>query len=182
MRKSDEVEIEARFINLDRANVENKLRKLGATKVSEKFFKEWIFARPEWSEKSRRVRVRTDGEYTWLTYKANATWEVDSTEEVEVGVLSAEGAAKLISKLDVPLLRYQEKKRIQYHLRDIVFELDFWPKIPMVLEIEAPTKEKVQEGAVMLGLDWKDAIFVDQKVLHREYYGIDLDKVSEYKF
>ena len=175
-------EIEARFINLSREDIEKKIVGTGARKIGEFFFREWIFAYPEWAKDNRRLRVRTDGIKTWLTYKANATWEVDSTEEVETAISSADEMSKVIKAIGVPLLRYQEKKRIEYKLGDIIFEMDFWPQIPMVLEIEAPNTEQVKQGAELLGLDWKDAIFVDQKVLHEKYYGIDLNKTNDYRF
>lgn len=183
MRTEKTFEVEARFINLDRAAIEEKLETLGAEKQREAFFREWLlYLVPEWDKERRRVRVRTDGTNHWLTYKANPTWEVDSAEEIECTVSSPEEARRLIEAIGIPLRRYQEKKRISYALGDIIFELDFWPKIPMVLEIEAPTKEQVMEGARLLGLNWKDAIFVDQKVLHQQYYGIDLSQVSDYTF
>ncbi len=175
-------EIEVRFINLSRDDIEKKLLRIGAERTGEFFFREWIFAQPEWEKDHRRLRVRTDGRTTWLTYKANPTWEVDSTEERETTVGSAEEISNIIKAIGVPCVRYQEKKRIRYVLNDIVFELDFWPQIPMVFEIEASSVEKVKEGARLLGLDYGDAIFVDQKVLHKEYYGIDLDSVQSYKF
>ena len=175
-------EIEVRFINLSREDIENKLTTLNARKTGEFFFREWIFAYPDWTKDNRRLRVRADGNKTWLTYKANTTWEIDSTEEVETLVSSADEIIKVIKAIGIPLLRYQEKKRTRYTLSDIIFELDFWPKIPMVLEIEGRSVEKVKKGAKLLELDWGKAIFVDQKVLHKEYYDIDLDKVDDYRF
>lgn len=175
-------EIEARWINLNRADVEQRLQGIGAVKAGEYFFKEWIFKYEHWENKNRRIRVRTDGENHWLTYKANATWEIDSTEEVEVSVSSAEHMVKFLKVSDVPLLRYQEKKRIRYTLDDLTVELDFWPKIPMVLELEGPSKARVVEGAKLLGLAWKDAIFEDQKVVHEKYFNIKLDTIAEYRF
>lgn len=175
-------EIEARWIKLDSKEIEQKLDKLGAVRESESFFKEWIFAYPEWKAHNKRIRVRDDGKNVWLTYKANPTWELDSTEEIEISSSSSTDTAKILEKIGVPMLRHQEKKRIQYKLGDATVDLDFWPKIPMVLEIEAPSKEFVIETAKLLGLAWSDAIFVDQKVLHKQYYDIDLDAVKEYKF
>ncbi len=49
-------------------------------------------------------------------------------------------------------------------------------------EIEAVSEEKVKEGVGLLGLNWKDAIFDNQKDVHRKYYGIDLDENPDYKF
>lgn len=176
-------EFEARWINLDEKTIREKLNVIGAKKSDEFFFKEWIFQRqPEWEGHHRRIRVRTDGKTTWLTYKANKTWTVDSTEEVELIVSSAEDAVKFLKAADIPQIRYQEKKRIRYALTNIIFELDFWPKIPMVVEIEAPSEEGVREGAKLLGLAWNDAIFVDQKFVHSDFYGIKLDEIADYRF
>jgi adenylate cyclase class 2 len=175
-------EIEARWINVDQKAIEQKLAGLGARRVSDSFFKEWIFAYEDWRPQNKRIRIRDDGKNVWLTYKANPTWEVDSTEEIEISSSSSADTAKILEKIGVPLLRHQEKKRIQYELGAATVDLDFWPKIPMVLEIEAPTKELVIETAKTLGLKWGDAIFVDQKVLHKQYFDIDLDLVREYKF
>jgi adenylate cyclase class 2 len=179
---STSVEIEARWINLDPATLEKKLTAIGATKEGSYMFQEWIFAHPEWRKDNRRLRVRSDGKQTWLTYKANATWAVDSTEEVEVTVSSAEEMAKMIAKIGIPILRHQEKRRDTWTLRDIVFDLDYWPKIPMVFEIEGPSEEKVREGAKLLGLDWKDAVFEDQLWVHKKYYDVDLFALTEYCF
>jgi predicted adenylyl cyclase CyaB len=179
------MEIEARFINLKKDVIEKKLKVLGAERRFASLFREWLFFYkddPDWDDNHRRVRVRTDGQKTWLTYKANATWAVDSTEEVELLVSSAEDAARFVEALNIPKQRYQEKRRIEYVYEDIIFDLDFWPNIPMVLEIEAPSEEKVKKGAALLGLKWEDAIFVDQKVLHQQYYGMDLNEMDEYKF
>lgn len=179
------MEVEARFVNLSKEDIETKLEQAGAKKEFEAMFREWLFfyrGISDWDDNHRRIRVRTDGATTWLTYKANSTWAVDSTEEVEVTVSSAEDAVKLLEAAGIPFQRYQEKQRIEYSWEDISFDLDFWPKIPMVLEIEAPSAERVKKGAELLGLNWQDAIFVDQKVLHQQYYDIDLNELKEYRF
>lgn len=185
---NESIEIEARWINLSRNAIEKKLRELGAEKISDSFFREWIFhygeENKDWTEKRKRVRVRDDGKTVWMTYKANPspTWGVDTTEEIELEVPSADDAKKFIEKIGIPLRRYQEKKRIKYKLGDAYLDLDFWPKIPMVLEIEAPSKKEVMRVAGLLGLKWEDAIFVDQKWVHKDYYGIDFDEMREYRF
>ena len=182
---NDNMEIEARFINLNREEVEQKLKDIGAPRVFDSFFREWLFfykGDPDWDSNHKRIRVRTDGEKTWITYKANRTFAVDSTEEIELAVSSPEDALKFMKATGIPLQRYQEKERTSYKLDNIVFDLDVWPKIPMVLEIEAPREERVKRGAELLGLQWEDAIFVDQKVLHKQYYGIDLNEIAEYVF
>ncbi|GEM_PF-2717822 len=60
-------EIEARFIGLAQDDIEQKLKSAGARHIGDYFFREWIFACPEWFKDHRRLRVRTDGTKTWLT-------------------------------------------------------------------------------------------------------------------
>lgn len=175
-------EIEARWINLDKNDIAGKLEKIGAKMTGDFFFREWIFAHPEWKKDNRRLRIRTDGINNWITYKANKTWAIDSTEEVEMLVPSAEDAIRLISAMGVPQTRYAEHKRRTFELGNIVFDMDGWPQIPMVLEIEAPTEDEVRKGAQLLGLSWADAIFEDQFWVHKKYYGIDLSNVPDYRF
>jgi adenylate cyclase class 2 len=179
---SHPIEFEARWINQDRNAIEQKLKALGATKVADYFFREWIFHHPEWLPLNKRIRVRTDGKQTWMTYKANATWAVDSTEEVELTVSSAELAVAFVQAAGVPLVRYQEKKRTQYLSDGITFDLDTWPQIPFVIEIEASSEQRVKDGASLVGLSWADAVFEDQKVMHKKYFDIDLDALADYRF
>jgi len=175
-------EIEARWLNLDAGEMAKRLEKAGAKKTGDFFFKEWIFAYDEWAKDNRRIRVRSDGTTVWLTYKANATWAVDSTEEVEVTVSSAEDIVHFLRVMGIPEKRYQEKKRQTYELDGLTFDLDLWPKIPMVFEIEGPSEGKVREGAMLVGLDWKDAVFVDQAFVHRDYYDVDIFNIKDYRF
>jgi len=91
------------------------------------------------------------------------------------------GGKRLEAKIIFPKI-IKEKKRKTYVLGDITFDIDFWPKIPMVFEIEGSSEEKVREGAKLVGLDWKDAVFVDQARVHKNYYGIDLFEITDYRF
>lgn len=175
-------EIEARWINLSPPDILKRLKEIGAQKIGDFFLKEWILQTPEWREAHRRVRVRTDGKTHHLTYKANASWAVDSTEEVDMVVSSADDAIQFINSIGIPLARYQEKKRQTFVLDNIVFDADTWPKVPFVLEIEAKSKKDVRRGAKLLGLSWKDAVFEDQFVMHKKYFGIDLGKTRSYRF
>ena len=181
-RKGLHTEVEARWIKLDREELLRKLNAIGAKQTGDYFFREWIFAKGGWVKDFRRIRVRTDGKTTWLTYKANPTWAIDSTKEIEVNVSSAEDTVHLLEAADVPLVRCQEKKRLTFELDGITFDLDEWPKIETVLEIEAESEANVKRGAELLWLSWGDAIFEDQAVMHKKYFGIDLSTISDYRF
>ena len=181
-KHNEHIEIEARWIHIDRDEIEHKLESLGAEKLGDFFFREWIFRHDDWAENHRRVRVRTDGTQTWLTYKANTTWAVDSTEEVEFTVSSAENAVKFMDAIGMPRFIHIEKKRTEYTLGDASIDIDTWPTGPLILEIEAPNKGLVQETASQLGLVWEDALVYDQKFVLRDHFNIDLDNLDTLTF
>lgn len=108
---SSQKEIEARWLNLDAAEMRRRLEKINAVKEGSFFFKEWIFTKPEWKAKNKRLRVRSDGTKGWVTLKTNETFEVASTQEVEMEVSNPELAVELIKATGLPLVRHQEKKR-----------------------------------------------------------------------
>jgi adenylate cyclase class IV len=182
MSASSHKEIEARWLNLDPDDIRARLAKIGAVKTGSYFFREWIFTKPEWKPLNKRIRIRTDGQKSWATIKTNETFTIDSTHEVEVEVSDPERAVDFIKATGLPLVRHQEKKRETYEKDGVSFDLDFWPKIPMVFEIEAESEEKVRQAAASLGLEWKDAVFVDQAYVHRDHYGIDIFNISDYRF
>lgn len=184
MGKTEHTEIEARWVNLDQEVIESKLKERGATHLGNFLYREWIFWNDSWWSDRRRLRVRTNGEKTWLTYKANlsAQYALDNTQEVEIEVSSPEDAVKIVELSDVQLRRQQEKKIHRYQLGEAFVELNFWPKIPMVLEIEAPSKEGVKQAAQELGLSWDDALYICQLTVHKEIYGVDLVDEKTYIF
>ena len=100
----------------------------------------------------------------------------DEEDEVEVGEF--ELMAKILAKLKVERY-YQENKRWLFVKDDIEFCIDFWPKIPPLLEIEADSEEKVKQGVAFIGL--KDIGNVSVKDIYSRY-GIDLHKMRELRF
>jgi len=72
--------------------------------------------------------------------------DVGSTKELETEVEDFDTIAELLQKLERQNMVYHENKRKVYSRNDVEFCIDTRPMIPTYLEIEAPSKEQVNEA------------------------------------
>ncbi|MFA5729794.1 MAG: CYTH domain-containing protein [Candidatus Paceibacterota bacterium] len=158
-------EIEVKFLNIDPVLMENKLKAIGAKKIFEKLYKRRTFDYPDLRlhKKGAWIRLRDEGEKVTLTYKERIGVKTfdgktndDSMEEVEIIVNDFVKTAELLNRMGFIEKFYEENKRIRYQLKDIEFDIDFWPQLDPYLEIEAPSWEKIDEGIKLLGLNPED--------------------------
>jgi len=158
-------EIEVKFLNIDTASMENKLKAIGAEKVFERLYKRRVFDYPDLRlhKKGAWIRLRDEGEKITLTYKERIGMKTfdgktndDSMEEIEIEVSDFEKTAELLNHIGFNEKFYQENRRIRYQLKDIEFDIDTWPQIEPYLEIEVTSWEKIDEAIKLLGLNPKD--------------------------
>jgi adenylate cyclase class 2 len=107
---------------------------------------------------------------------------LEKTIEIETEVGDFGKASEIFSKIKFKEILYQENKRQIFHLNEIEFSIDSWPKIKPFLEIEAKSLEKVREGLKLLGLEGKDVGDKDIVAIYQEEVGFDPNSVSELKF
>lgn len=171
------IEFETTVLDIDKEEIENKLKKIGAEKVIDTKFRRWVFDmnNEEW------IRLRDEGEKITLTYKKRNNQNIDGTEEIETTVEDFDKTAKILLKQKWKGTYYQENKRIMYILDDIEFCIDSWPKIEPYLEIEGKSEEKVKEGLKLLKLTGKDVGNMSVVNIFAKY-GIDLHNTKELKF
>jgi adenylate cyclase class IV len=58
---------------------------------------------------------------------------------------------------------------VSYILDEITFDIDNYPGIPEYVEVEAKTREKVEEGVKLLGFTMKDTACVTEGDLREKY-------------
>ncbi len=76
---------------------------------------------------------------------------------------------------------YQENKRTIYKLEDVEFDIDTWPMIPTYLEIEAKSKEQVEEIIEKLEID-KNKLSLDKLSEIYKKYDYDIHDYKDLKF
>jgi adenylate cyclase, class 2 len=177
-------EFEAHFLNINTDEIEKRLGILGAEHLGYFDLKETIFY-PDDISKNQFMRVRTkNGIHSELTYKEDFKAEgIGNRIEVETEIFDPDNMKLIIKKLGWHLVREQEKRRATYKLDGVVYDIDWWPKVPPYIEIESDDEDKVRKASEQLGFKWEDACFLDAKKILIERYGLkDFDNIKYFTF
>lgn len=175
-------EIEIKFLNVDPAALEWKILQLGGSKVSNILFEEWIFKKPDWKATNGRVRLRKSESKIFVSYKETTQSTASGNTEIEFEVSDSAAATEFIKKLDVPLVRHQQKRRIHFELKGASIDIDFWPKIPPYVEIEAESEPLISSIAMQLGFDISQSVGLDAAEIYKQKYNIDVEEIKELVF
>lgn len=173
-------EIEIKFLNINPNEIEKKLKHLGAQKISDIILEEWIFKKTEWASFHGRFRIRKTNTHIELSYKETTKKTSEGNLEIEFPVQTIQEAFHFIKRMDVPQVRHQQKRRIHHVLDNVFIDIDIWPLIPPMIEIEGPTLKEVKLIAEKLHLPQKVALDLNQ--IHQKIYGIDLDNMTDMLF
>lgn len=176
------IEYETKVLNINPFEVISKLRGLNAQETPEYLEYRMLFDMQ--TEGTKWVRVRKENGKCKMTYKYKPPNDesVGSTTEIEVEVSDFKKTTEILEKLGFFYRSmYQEKKIHIFHYNDIEFSLCTWPKLETYLEIESNSKEKVNEGLALLGLQGKDVGDYDIAKLYAAK-GIDMNASERLSF
>ncbi len=174
------IEFEGKVLEIKEKDILEKLVKQQAKYIGEYLQKRYVFNTIPFSE-NRWVRLRSDGEKTTLAVKEIGDDSVSGTSEWEVDVSSFEETLVILNKIGIKPKGYQENRRIEYLMDTCQITLDFWPNIPVYLEIEGKSEKEVYGCAKKLGIDKKDITGINTTKIYQKY-GIDLDKIKALRF
>lgn len=175
-------EIEIKFLDIDPEEMERRLIGIGAKKQWTRLFEEWIYEREEWLAVWGRVRVRNDGYKTTVSYKETLRDTGQGNPEIEFETNDLHEIFVFLEKMGLKKLRHQQKKRSHFTFDELVVDVDIWPKIPALLEIEGPDKSQLLELAQRLGLDLNKVVELDTFQIYKRIYNIDIDLNPELVF
>ena len=176
-------EIETRFLEIDKAELVDKLLALGAVDKGEGKLDEIIFypANGSWEGKRKFIRLRTDGKKTTLTYKTNEKQEIDSAREINLEVSDFDKCAEFMQCAEMVINRQNEKKRHTFELGEVTVDIDTWPKIPAYAELEGPSIESLKDVCEKLGLNWGQRFDADAAGVMKQS-GYDIFKLKKVTF
>jgi predicted adenylyl cyclase CyaB len=151
-------EIEAKILEIDRAQTEQRLAEAGAVLSFDGELSARFYDLPDGSitRAGGVLRLRREGPQTVLTHKSLVSLGAAKImEEIETAVADAEQTDRLLRALGYQVIKSTRKRRTQYELGDAHIALDAYGDelayIPLFLEIEAPSLERLHEAAVQLG-------------------------------
>lgn len=155
-----QIEIEAKFLNIDRDDLRKRLSDAGYACVQPDYLMRRVVFDMPGNDRAAWARVRDEGGRITVTYKrTHDISRVDGTEEIEIIANDFDSAVALLNAFGLQEKAYQETRREIWLKDDIEVVLDEWPAVPPFAEIEGPDEVLVRSAAVALGFDWNNALF-----------------------
>jgi len=173
-------EIEAKFININKSAIIQKLENLGAKKVfDERLLRRCVYNLPI-HKNNAWARVRDEVDKVTMTYKRVISQSLDGVEEVELIINDFQTGRTFLKSIGLKEKAYQETKRICYTINNVEFDIDTWPALQPILEIEAKTEKDVKKYAKLLELDWNNAMFGSTDFVYEKIYNVSTDWINNH--
>ena len=169
-------EIEAKFLDINKDEIRQKLEAAGAKLISpEHKMRRTVFD----SGPHSFARVRDEGDKIVMTYKNFEDEDsIMGIKEVNLVVDSYDNGIKFLEGCGLKQRATQETLREVWTLDDAEIGIDTWPWIPPFIEIEGDSEAGVWAVADKLGFDKTEAMFGAVDKVYNRYYGVDMDIVD----
>jgi adenylate cyclase class 2 len=181
-------EIEAKWLDIDLDDMRSRLKSIGAKlEAPERIMTRKIYDYPDQrlQKVSGWVRLRDEGDKITLSYKQLNDRTVTGTKEVTVMVDDVDATSLFLEAVGLEVKSIQETKRESWKLGKVEIELDTWPWIPSLLEIEAPSEDELKHTAELLSLDYAKALHGSVETAYQAVYDVteaEIDAITEAKF
>lgn len=177
-------EIEAKWLDVDHGKLRKKLKALGAELVQSetKMIRE-VFDYPNKILNKKRgwVRVRNEGNRVTLSYKQLDDRGLHGTKEVTVTVDSYDETCLFLKSIGLISKSRQETKRESWVLDGTEIELDTWPWIPPLIEIEAEDEDGLKTTAKILGLELNEALHGSVETAYQAVYDVSEEEIDAWE-
>ncbi len=168
-------ELELKFLEVDKADIVSKLEKKGARLLVDGILRTVYFDTLERKimKANELLRLRTFGDKIELCRKTNMRIEGGCKvyDETETYVSDFDATVKILESLGyLPAISF-EKKRTEYILTDgSKFEIDEFPGVPVLLEIEALDRSRINQLIEEFGLGrYEQTCLTGQEMLKQRY-------------
>ncbi len=173
-------EIEAKWLNIDPSDMRQRLENAGATCAqSERLMKRVIFDSADDSFKARNawVRVRDEDDKITLTYKQLNENSLNGMKEIDLVVDDFAAACSMLKAVGLVEKGHQETRRESWKLDNAQVEIDWWPWIPPLLEIEADSENDLKSVAEKLGLNYEQAHYGGIEPAYQALYNVSAEEI-----
>jgi adenylate cyclase class 2 len=165
-------EIEAKILEIDPAEIRRKMQEMNAEKKFEGEVRSEFYDYEDGRiEENGILRLRRLGSETILTRKTDKENQDGAKvmEEIEFEVSDMDEARALLTSLDLEQIHSSEKTRAKWHHDNIEYVIDWYPDIPALLEVEAPTHQELTEAIEELGYNPDNAKDWGSHELYQHY-------------
>lgn len=169
-------EIEAKFLDINKDIIRQKLRQLNGRLIQP----ETLMSRTVFDMGLHQfARVRNEGNKVTMAYKKilDAS-SLTGTKEINLTIDNYDAGVEFLKACGLKIKARQETLRETWHYRNSELCIDTWPWIPTFLEIESPTSTEVWQIAQELGLDHNNVTYGAVDTTYHHYFGIEEEVVN----
>lgn len=174
------IEYEATFTNVNKDDIRQKLKTVGATKVKDEFLqRRSVFRLPASNQiEGGWLRVRDEGDRVTMSLKIIDGETIADQKEIQIVVDSFTQAKELLVSIGCQEKAFQESRRELWLLDRVEITIDEWPFLEPFVEVEGDSEEIVKAVAEKLGFDYSQAKFCSVDTLYSEKYGLSVDRIN----
>jgi len=178
------VEIEVKFLEVDKTELIEKLLLLGAKDLGEEKIWEEIFydQAGEWKKQNKFGRIRTTNKGSYFTYKHSRERTATGVTEIEFAITEPDKLRAFLETMGLVMNRNNEKLRHKFMLGEVTVDIDTWPKVPTYVELEGPSEEAIKAAAAKLGFDWSKGVFGTAAQVIEEVYKLPVTTYRYFTF
>jgi adenylate cyclase class 2 len=164
-------EIEAKVLEIDPEEIEEKLGNIGAEKQWSYDIESEFFDFPDGRiEENGLLRVRWREDKTFVTRKTDVSFdEAKVMEETEFEIRDRSSFKDFLKSLGLEKIKESSKHRTKWTRGETEFVIDKIPGIPPTLEVESPSQEKLEKGFKDLGFSMNETVNWGAKRMFEEY-------------
>lgn len=182
------IEQEVKFLEVNPAEIRNKLLSIGAKHLPEEIQSYRIFDAADGSiiREHSLLRLRKEHGKVVLAFKKKNENEgnLRRMEEIEIEVSDYDLSTQLLLELGFVLVREMEKKRESFEWKGIKVDVDTYPPqlgIPTFLEVEGNDITEMKNLIEKVGLNWDDGKSWSGLELMK-HHGIQIEKIKSTTF
>ena len=153
-------EVEVKIRNIDKDEIIEKIKALGARRVFSGRVIDFRFDTPErdLSRQGKALRIRQKGKYIYLNLKGKKKSRDNITGRDEIGVKISNFRImqRILNELGFIKIFELNKYRTEYRLDDINFDIDEYVGLAPILEIESTNYERVEKYIEELEIEDQD--------------------------
>jgi adenylate cyclase class 2 len=173
------IEYEATFSKIDKDQMRQKLKDVGAQLVRPEFLmKRYCFSTPKFIHQEAWLRVRDEGDKITMALKIMEGNKITDQKEIELVIDDFQKGYEFLKALQAEQKAYQETLREIWQLEQVEITIDTWPGLQPIVEIEGSNEAVVKEVAEKLGFNWPEAIFFSTDEIYERELGIPREIIN----
>ena len=176
------IENEITVLNIDKEKFIEKILEMGGKEVSPELKQIRCVYDFNPKQENKWVRLRTNGQKTTLTIKEINNNSKIGAKELEIEVSDFEETNKILNQLGYTYRNRQENYRHTFTLDGAEISIDTWPKIKPYAEIEAESREDIDNILNKLNISKAQVTELDVCSIYKNFYNIDLLSIEELIF